>query len=236
MARGTTLIKLLDMLRAEIKVSLNPAHNQQVRDEHVNALQQAQNEVWEDFDWPTLRIERQQALFAGQRLYSPPADIGIDRIEKVEVRWGGSWMELPEGIGAQEYSLWDSALDERSWPIARWRIYEGEQIEVWPIPADAGTASDLEGYLRVTGIKKLGRLVDDSDTADLDDRLIVLRASLRYFKPEDRKLTLDAYNKRFMTLRGNYAPRKSFQLFGSSPRNERPLRGPARVHYRDRQV
>lgn len=236
MARGTTLIKLLDMLRAEIKASLNPAHNQQVRDEHVNALQQAQREIWEDYDWPLLRVERQQALVAGQRIYAPPSDIDIDHITRVEVRWGGSWLALPEGIGAEEYSLWDSALDERSWPVARWRIYEGEQIEVWPVPADAGQASDLEGYLRITGKKKLSRLVDDDDTADLDDRLIVLRASLRYLKQDDRKLALDAYNKRFANLKANYAPRQSFQLFGQAPRNERPLRGPARVHYRDRET
>jgi hypothetical protein len=231
MARGTTLTRMLEMLRAETRASLNPAHNAQMRDEQVIALQEAQKELWEDYEWPFLRVERTEQLLTGTRFYDPPTDMNIDRIEKIEVRWGGQWLELVEGIGADQLSTWDSELDEQSWPVERWRIYEDEQIEVWPVPSDSGTLSDLEGYLKFTGIRNLRPLTDQAHVCDLDDRLIVLKAAIRYVKATEQRIVLENFRTRLGQLRANYSPRRNFRMFGKQEAG-RALRGPPRVHYR----
>jgi hypothetical protein len=231
MARGTTLVRLIDMLRAEIKASLNPAHNRQVRDVHVQALQQAQIELWEDYQWPFLNITRTLQLTAGTYQYSLPADVGLDAIQGIEVRWGGVWVPLVEGIGAEQESSYDSALDERSWPVERWKIAEGNMIEVWPCPSDTGTSSDLEGYLRFHAKQQLGRLVDDSDTTTLDDRLIMLLAAMSFATDKEYQKADGKFKARLAHVRGNMAPRQPFRMFGDQ-RTTRELRGPPRVHYR----
>ena len=58
MARGTTLLRLLDLYRAECRLSLNPAHNSGARDTQVSHIQRVQNWLWSDFDWPILLVER----------------------------------------------------------------------------------------------------------------------------------------------------------------------------------
>ena len=87
--RGTTLVKLLDILRVECGLSLNPAHNPQNRDTQIATLQRVQETMWADFAWPHLRVERAIDVQAGQRYYDMPGDLDIDRIEKIEIREAG---------------------------------------------------------------------------------------------------------------------------------------------------
>jgi hypothetical protein len=237
MSRGTTLVKLLDMLRLEIKASVNPAHNAQVRDMQVNALQQAQKDLWEDFAWPHLRVERTIKLLTGKRFYDlasgTPSDLPIDRIEDVFVKWNEEWCPLENGIGATQYAHYDSQQGEQTWPVERWRIYEDEQIEVWPMPDQDGTESTQEGYLKFIGIRNLRPLVDDDDRCDLDDRLIIMRAAISHFLTGERlNLTTSAYQQRLLNLRGAMTISKPFRLYGSQAPDTRQLRGPPRVHYR----
>lgn len=237
MARNSTLGSLLNEFRAESRLSLNPAHNNQTRDAHIILLQRTQEGLWEDFDWPHLRVERTLPLAAGQRTYSPPEDISVDRIQKIEFRFGGEWTSLRPGIGSAHYATWDSDTGVRSWPVERWRIVENEQIEIWPIPSE-NVGADLEGTLRVTGIRKLRPLIDDGDRADLDNRLIVLFAAAEYLASrgeKDAKLKLDQATKRYLRVRGNLMPRRRFSL-GGNVTYGRPLRGPPRIHYRDRET
>ena len=236
MARGTTLTRLLDMLRAETRTSLNPAHNNQVRDQQVLLLQMTQEWLWDDFDWPHLRVERQQPAQNGQRFYDTPLDVKIDRILEIRLRYGQRWVRLAPGIELEHYRQWDSELDMRSWPISRWRIWEDEQIEVWPIPAMNADPTDKEGYLNVVGIRNLNPLVDANDTSDLDDWLLVLFAAADMLAAAGSKaadLKLEKANKRYAKLRGELMPRRRISLgkadgFGTKDL----LRGPPRVHYR----
>lgn len=215
MARNVTLVKLLDSLRTELHASLNPAHNNQVRDKQVGFLQSTQEWLWEDFTWPHLRVFKNYPLQAGQHLYDISADFDIDRIEKIEVKDGGIWRPVLPGIDAGHYAAHDTELDQRSWPVRRWRIAENEQIEVWPKPDQNGTAGDLEGYLKVTGIRKLRPLVADDDRCDLDAQLIYLYAAAKS-EPESKqgKFALNLANKRLAKLKGNLTPRRQFQMFG----------------------
>lgn len=215
MARGVTLVKLLDDLRTELHLSLNPAHNNQVRDKQVGFLRSTQEWLWEDFTWPHLRVERNYMLQAGQRFYDVGADFDIDRIEKITVRDGGRLLPVLPGIDESHYASWDSELGQRAWPVRRWKIAENEQVEVWPVPDQNGVPATLEGYLKVTGIRKLRPLVADNDRCDLDAQLIYLYAAAKSSPDTQQgKYALNLANRRLARLKGNLTPRRQFKMFG----------------------
>jgi hypothetical protein len=225
--RGRTLLDLLDDFRAEARLSLNPAQNAQDREAQVKLLQRTQDDYWEDFDWPHLRVERQVPVQAGQRFYDVPSDLPLDRIEKIEVFSSGIWQALCAEIGPEQYAAWNSDLDQRSFPPRRWKIWETEQIEVWPIAdRDADTVT-LDGMLKFTGIRYLNRLVDDDDVADLDNRLIVITAAaerLAASGSKDAGLKQTKATQRYAKLRGGLMPHKRFRLFGTTRPENRSTR------------
>lgn len=232
MARGSTLVRVLDLYRAEVRASQNPAHNSQVRDTQVKLLQRTQEQLWEDFDWPLLRVFRYVELQTGQRRYSPPSDMKIDRINKVEVFHDSAWCPLHAGIDAENYTAYNSDLDERQWPPQRYQYDEDEQLEIWPIPDAGYDAASKEGWVRLTGIRNLKPFVADGDRADIDDRLIALYAAAETLAADgakDAQLKLDLANKRFAKLRGAQMPRRKFKLFGAG-QSDRPRRVPIAVY------
>lgn len=213
--RDVTLTKLLDKFRVEIKASGNAAHNAAVRDQQVLLLQTTQEWLWEDFTWPHLRVERTYRLQAGQRLYDVKNDLLIDRIERIETKVDGRWRELAAGVDAEHYAVHDSALNQRSSPARRWRIYEGEQIEIWPVPEANGTAETQEGYIKITAIRSLRPLVSGNDRCDIDDQLIYLYAAAKYLgETADGRVALNMANRRLARLKGELTPRRSFKMFG----------------------
>lgn len=225
MARRVTLEKLLDDFRAEARMSLNPAHNAQDRLPQIKLLQRTQERLWEDFDWPHLIVERQIAVQAGQRYYDTPPDIRVDRVLKISIFTDGAWRELCPGIGDEQYSAWNSDLDERNWPPRRWKIHEDEDIELWPI-ADVNADDDTrEGYLKFIGVRNLNPLVADSDRCDLDAQLLVLYAAAERLAAtggKDAPLKLEQANARYARLRGNLTPATRTKMFvpdlGARPR------------------
>ena len=235
MARYKTLGSLLQDYRAEIGASGNAAHNASAREAQVRALQKAQELLWRKHAWPHLRVERRVSLQAGQRYYSAPEDLPVERIETIEVRYGQDWIPLCNGIGRANYSVFDSDLDQRSWPAERWVIYEGEMFEVWPVPTDDATP-DLEGMLKITGIRALRPFVADDDVADLDDDLIVKFAATRALARQGAKdagLVRDEFQRIETDLTGNFTKQKDFGLFQKADIAVRRPRGPWRVHYRE---
>ncbi len=237
MARGTTLTKLLDDYRAACRLSLNAAHNNQVRDTQVKELQRKQEWFWNDFDWPHLRVDRFINLQAGQRFYdlntavnaagTVTNDLVIDRIQTVSVRVSGVYVPLDPGIDDGHFAAHDSELDERASPAHRWRISEGEQIEIWPIPDENADATTLEGRLRITGIRKLRNLIEDGDVADIDDQILVKSAAADYLAAtgaKDAQLKLDQASRLYAKARGKLMPRRRFKMFGpDEPSQRRPI-------------
>lgn len=234
MARGHSLLSLLDDLRAAGRLSLNPAHNVQVRDAQIKHLQRAQEWLWEDFDWPHLVVQRRIALQAGQRYYDPPTDVPLDRIVKIRVRHNNLWLDLEPGIGPAQYAAYDSDLDSRSTPALRWALYEDEQIEIWPIPDVNADTTTLEGMIEVTGVRTLKPLVAEDDVCDLDSRLIVAFAAaemLAAAKAADAQAKASFANRLYGKLKGDLMPRRKFKMFGKT--DSRPLRrGPPSIYYR----
>ena len=217
MARSKTLIKLLDDLRAECHDSLNPAHNGSARDGQVKLLQRTQEWLWEDYNWPNLMIHRQYAAQAGQRYYDFGVDFDIERIQKIGFKSGGMFRPLGVGIDEMDFLAHDSDLDARSYPVRRWRLSEDVTVEVWPISDQNGDAATREGYFKVSGIKKLSKLVDDDDRADLDDRMIVLYAAAEVLGgrgSKDASIKLNLANDRKAALQGALTKGVTIKMFG----------------------
>jgi hypothetical protein len=82
--------------------------------------------------------------------------MNLERIIAVDVLVGGVWQPVERGITLDHYSACNSDAGARRDPVERWDVVDtgdGEQIEVWPIPATNG------GTLRFSGIRKLKPLV-----------------------------------------------------------------------------
>jgi len=233
-AREQTLESILNLMRAEARLSLTPADNVNVRDSHIVLLQREQERLWEDYAWPHLRKHYLLPLAAGQYLYDLPeatfdegADtytLNIDRVEHVSVMDGGIWRSLHPEIGEDDYSAFQTILNQRSWPVRKWQA-TGSQIEVWPIPDTSADTTTKEGYLRITGIRDLRTFVADSDRADLDDRLLALYVSggvLAAQGAKDASLKLEAANKLYTKLKGKQTKTTSFNLYGTVDRRPVP--------------
>jgi len=235
MARGQTLLKLLDDLRAECRLSPNPAHNSQQRETQVRLLQRMQEWLYDDYNWPHLRIERFFPSQRGQRYYGLPKDIALERILHLEVRFGTRWLPVGSGIEADCYAGIDSDGGQQGWPVRRWRIWEDDRIELWPVPdQDAGTGIGDDGSIKVVGIRNLRPFRDDTDVCDLDDRLIVLYAAAELLAAagaKDAQLKLQQAAARYAKLKDDLSPRRRVQMFQERPERA-PLRGMPMVDYR----
>lgn len=233
MARNKTLSALLTSYRGEARLSLNAAHNNQVRDTQIAHLARVQEWLYEDFAWPHRRIERQYPAAAGQRLYDFSADFDMERIEKIQFKSDGAWLPVKSGIGPEHYAASDSDLDEREAVIRRYALAENDQVEVWPISSVNGTAATREAYIKVIGIAKLPALVADGDRAVLDDRLIILFAAaetLGASGAKDANIKLNLANKRFASLKSALMKSRTIKMFGVG-QSEAPRR-PMITRYR----
>jgi hypothetical protein len=213
-ARNTTLSQLLSMLRAECKLSTSTSAGLDNRDYLVQVIKRHYDDLYQDYDWPFMRIVRGDAgktLAAGQRYYDFPTTLNQDKPFIVWHQFGNIWYRLEQGVGAEEYSAQDSDADERSDPQQKWDFYGETQFEVWPLPATNG------GVIRFEGTKLKNELDNDNDTADIDDLLIVLHAAAEVLADKDKKSASTKGNlaaKRLAKLRGNVASGKRV-VFGA---------------------
>lgn len=235
--RGQTLGELLSDLKAECGYSQNTAHGINNHESLTQVLKRTQRRLWSDWDWMHMRVSRDMQINAGQRYYNCPTDLPYERVDAVEVKFGGQWLPLVFGINERHYSIYDPRIDERSWPIRNWDVAEDPadtagtpdnrgMIEVWPLPSDSGTAptppedNDLEGWIRLTGIRFLRPFTALSDRCDLDGDLIVLYAAaevLQRDRKEDAQVKLQQAQQLFLRLRGNQEKNRTFILAGDDP-------------------
>jgi|DEB0MinimDraft_6_1074348.scaffolds.fasta_scaffold00040_53 hypothetical protein len=205
MARKTQLLSLIAQLRAEtgrtqtVSVGIDEVENLK------EMLRRVQEQLYDEYDWPHLRVQKTVALAAGQRYYDLPTGLNFDRIEDVRLEYNDVYQGIDRGIELEDYSIFNSnaSTPERSSPSLKWDIrYTGstEQIEVWPIP------NDNIQTLYFLGTQSLSDLIQESDRADLDDRLIVLYAAAEILarqESKDAQAKLEQANKRLATLRKN---------------------------------
>lgn len=227
MARNVSLGVLIDDLRAEAGHSLQANLGTAMREVLIKVLQRQQRRLWEDYDWTFLRVERDVPVQAGQRFYNFPSDLTLERIEKVEFKYGDRWIPLHYGIGREHYDQYDSDRDVRGFPVECWKEADNDQVELWPIPSQNGSTVTATDVVRFTGIRKLRPLVAESDLADLDDTLLVLFSAAEILareKSADASLKLQMAEKHYTRLKGRNAKRDVFSLSGGS--EGRQPRGP----------
>lgn len=184
--RGETLSTLVRKLRVEVGHSTTAAHGLNTEDHLKERLRMGQEWLWENYDWEHLDVSRDIQLQAGQRIYDGPADMIADRIHSVSFKYSNEWLPLTYGINPEDFGVYDSDQDVRSWPIYKWNFAEGSpdptgpaRIEVWPIPAITGDVATKVGYIRVQGIRNLNPFTDNAHKCDLDGNLIVLHTAAK---------------------------------------------------------
>lgn len=183
MARGTQLLKLVEMLREEVNRATNVAVGNDDLPGLKNKLSRTQEVLWDEYDWPFLRqVFPAKQMQAGERYYDFPVGLSVNRIDDNDgtdgpgvVCWFSNLpVPIKRGIGFNEYAIYNSDNGVRQEPALAWDVrWTGakDQFEVWPVPV-TNTAS-----IQFKGIRKLRPLIADSDVADLDDQMIVLFAA-----------------------------------------------------------
>lgn len=172
MARGKQLLQLVQDLRDEVGRATSVAVGVDDLSGLKTKLRRTQEFFYDEFDWPFLRqVFPLKALQAGEKYYDFPTSLNLERVEEVALWYGNLPQPLTRGIGSQEYAIYNSNNGVTQEPAMRWDVrWTGtkEQFEIWPIPS-SNTQS-----VQFTGIRNLRALTQDSDVADLDDRLLVL--------------------------------------------------------------
>lgn len=225
MARGIQLSEVREKLRAEVGHSVKLSVNTDNLPRINQIIRRTQETLYDDYEWPFLRILPTKSLSAGQRYYDLPSDLNLERVEKVAVWYNGLPHPIDRGISWSEYAAFDSDNDERSDPVLKWDVRNtgsGEQIEVWPIPA----SNDMK--LQFEGVKKLGGLVNDSDTLDLDDNLVVLFAAAEILSNQqdaDAEVKLRAAQNRLQKLRAQHSAGRPTVAMGQGDGHRKPLIG-----------
>jgi hypothetical protein len=204
-ARGTQLITLLDDLRNEAGVSNLVSVGVDNFPAQKNLLRRTQETLYDEHDWSFLRVKPLINLAAGQQFYNYPPNLNLESINRVVVWYNNQPHPIGRGIGEAEYAQWNSNTGVRSDPVLRWDVVSTSQtlkdgqIEVWPIPLT--NVMQLQFF----GKRALNPLIADSDTADLDDRLITLFAAAELLarrKSADAPAKLANANARLARLKG----------------------------------
>ena len=215
MALGTNLAALLVMLRAEARLTQSVAAGLNADPTHRTMLARVQDDLWLARDWKHLQVSRDLSTQAGVRYYAWPADLAYDRAVTARVKWSQLWIDLAPGITEAHYNEIDPDLLVVQDPTRAWDLAEGNMLELWPIPATDGIS------IRLTGTKALPPLVADSDTAVLDDRLIVMFAAaelLALQKAPDAPAKLAAARTRLLALAGNDSKSKVVSMLSGQRR------------------
>jgi hypothetical protein len=229
--RGTQLKVLRDMLKAELGDASSGTRDS---DKVLNTLlSNKQKWLATEYDWPFLQRRWDVGVGANAQFIAFPVqddntdvvDINLERTPTVEVYWNQVYQPIEYGIGSDEYNTFDFSLGQQTDPIQRWRAATNPNeptmqntFEVWPVPVTAQT-------VRFTGQRALLPLAADTDTADLDDMMLVLFVAgekLLRSKQRDAELKMQEANRRMAWVKQNYPTRSKRRALGSSIDGDKP--------------
>lgn len=220
MARNVTLEELIEQVRYEVGQTVQPGAGQGNADAIAHLLRRNQNRLHEDFNWPHLRVVRDETLAASSYSYGFPVDLDQGRIERVWAYDGATWHPVPYGISPEHYNTLDPDTDTRD-PVARWQVRENDSYEVWPTPATDGL------LLRFQGIAKLPPLKAAADRCALDGDMLVLYAAAEMLarqKSADAQAKLQAADRLYVRLRANSQKTDTFVMGGGLSTGDDRLR------------
>lgn len=219
MARQSTMSTMLTQLRAALGQSLTvPAIGSGDDVILMQLLSDKQKDLASMYSWPFLedRFDYNNIQVGSRYLAFPTMDdegdatvLDLERPIKVEVFWGAKWSPVAYGIGSEQFNFLNSDLPGNLQdPITNWRWSQEGMFEIWPMNATVQT-------LRFTGQRAMDTLAALTDTADLDDRLLVLAVAADILARQNQK---DAdrmsarYQRRLFEVRANYPAWKDLNL------------------------
>lgn len=171
------LREMLTALRSECGLSTNVAHGLNDRDSMIYLLDRTQLDLWENWDWPFLTIDRDIALGVGVASYAYPADLNFEGITDAWIVGPNQLYRLSYGINPAD----TVSVSLPSWPPRHWRHdVDNNAILLWPTPDQSASGNTL----RLRGTKSVSRLINDSDESTLPWRIIVLSAAAEVLAKE----------------------------------------------------
>jgi hypothetical protein len=183
---GKQLRDMLTDLRAEVGHSLNVAHGINDRDTLLYYLNRVQMQLYVDYNWPQLIIDRDIRVADGQRYYPYPTDLAFEDVTNVWVLINTVYNELGYNIGPYEMVVWNSDLGFKSWPTQKWMHHPDDNtFELWPIPD--GNAQAANALVRLRGTKTVKKMINDSDESTLPDNLVVLFSAVEILQRDGAK-------------------------------------------------
>jgi hypothetical protein len=221
MARGTTLAKVCQMVKAQAGIALG-GEGSGSDTTIAQLIADKQDLLNGDYDWPFLykkwdvAVSSRYTTFPTLTTDNITAKISFEREVVAWTKLGDTtWLPVDFGIGVPEYNVFDSDNGIQSDPIQKWAIYNETQLEVWPVPIEAQT-------LRFYGQKVLTPLVNETGEwnfdapLDLDDLLLALFVASDMLAAREQKhamLVMRRAEQRFINLRAA-GPRQdsSFRL------------------------
>lgn len=222
MARGTQLIDLRKMLRAEAGHSTLVSAGIDNLPSLDQKLRRTQAMLYDDYDWPFMQIKPFIDINEGQRYYDMP-DVNLEAIFYLKLWYNQQPRDIYRGIGPEQYRQYNPVLDQRSSPVRNWDIVSTgdiestsaklEQLEVWPLP-------NVDGMqIQVFGKRALRPLIAPADVCDIDDLAIVLVAAADLLASQEdpsAKRIQDAANKRIMQVRGRTKSGSTLMSMGTT--------------------
>lgn len=241
--RGVTLGEAITALRHELGESTNVSHGKNTRDRLAYLIEKHQQKLADEYDWPFLRVRHFIRTQKGQRYYDFPATLPFEKIEAVEYKWNEYYRAVDYGIDASLFNVYDNDEGEETDPVLRYDVYtQGAtgtpQIEIWPTPSFNGYFYDPDdiglvfdetrdltghGFLRVTGIRNINDLVDDSSRLDLDTQLVILFAAAEVLAERGKpnaQVALAQAQERFDKLKARQQKQRLYH-FGDSRQRPR---------------
>src|SRR5688572_21574796 len=189
MPRHTPLAKVLQIFKGECKIALSPGAAPAQDEAFLLLIEQRQQWLAGEYDWPFLESTFDVAVDAADRYGEIPTSLNQDRPFEVEVLWNDRWQPVEKGIGLEEYNVissGDGGVPIQSQdPIWRWGYKPGDDLEfeVWPIPVTATTLR-FKGQRQLTSLRNEavgGFAFQLAARVDLDSTLVALVAAAEYW-------------------------------------------------------
>lgn len=171
---GVTLADLRRDLRAETGQSLSLAQGVQSQETFDIMLDRQQRELWGAWEWPHLSYFVDVPIAASQSLYSYPASMLFDQINRIHISDGVSnWKTLLYGIKSWEIPAagapqgtpckWKNQITVDTAGVTN----PTGQIMLLPTPLG-------DGVMRLDGQAPVTKLSSDTDRCLIDSKAIVL--------------------------------------------------------------
>jgi hypothetical protein len=208
--RGTTFGRLVEMARAEARLTVNPAAGLNINEHLKQIVSRVYENLWDEVAWPHLEQAFQITLQQGEVLYDVPEGATQERLLDKDAfatypNESRRWPVVSQEIGWQHYNQLDPKMGQTLDPVRFWCVRPDDRIEVWPAPA-TDTA-----VLSLKGIRKVAPLVQNGDVCELDDRLVVLFAAGEILGDKGQNKQIQA-QRLLQRLQGSARKRRVFSM------------------------